>query len=187
QVLDHEKDSVDTWIISDRKHEYDKKTKKYFNSGYSKSYYKTKEKKKDFDLDNVKYSDITSVDEFEENLHTKLEGYYCGNTSGGSYNDESGKAYLVKYNKDGFVRLFYCGKFEGGHQCDNSGNAWDIVLDKQKKYYFYRRAKYKNDEIIYSTLRDHKDNMTGKQAEKKLKKKLGDITVDCELKWKNRK
>lgn len=176
----------DTWVLSDRTHTGD------VNTGTSISYYKEKGKPeyytKTFSMGSVKGSDILNVDDFVKMYCITQEGFYCGNTSNGKYNDKTGNAYLVKYNRDGFVRLFYHGNMKKGYQYDKSGNAWDIVLGKDNKYY-YRKAKYdginnKDDVIIYSTMTEHVDGMSGKKAKKQFKKKIGKTEVECELKWK---
>lgn len=177
QVLEsHNPKSGDVWIVADRKHQDG------VNKGTSSSYYKKKDIEKQFTVQNVEASAILTISKFKKHLKTKQEGFYCGNTSGGEYTDDTGKAYLVKYNKEGKVRLFYCGRFEAGVQEDHTGYAWDIVLGKNGKY-VYREAEYSNNHIDYTTLRDEDLNMTEEKINKKLKEKLEGVKIKCKLPW----
>jgi hypothetical protein len=176
QVLEsHSQKSGDVWIIANRKHHDG------VNKGTSSSYYKRKDVEKQFTMQNVEASAILGVSKFKSNLKSKQEGFYCGNTSDGVYNDNTGKAYLIKYNNDGKVRLFYCGRFKDGMQEDHSGYAWDIVLGEDGRY-IYREAEYSKNHIDYSTLRDEDLNMTEKKINRKLEEKLEGI-IKCKLPW----
>ena len=70
-----------------------------------------------------------------------LEGYYCGNTSNGFFNDDTGNAFLIKYNTDGLVRYFYHGKILNGqaHDMTEGANSWEIAWGYDNDgYYFYQ-------------------------------------------------
>lgn len=172
----------ETWVLGNRH------PKKNYNMGYSYTYFKNKDYIKEFSLKSVELTDILRVDKFSSKVKKNgLDGYYCGRTKNGLYNDKTGHAYLVKYNKKGKIRLFYCGKFKNGMQEDFTGKAWDIVLGRDNKYYF-RTACYSNNKILYKTMTKHKDALSGKEAEKKLKEKLknefNNLKNKCKLTWK---
>lgn len=172
---------VKVWSISEREVEGN------INTGETYTYYKTKNKKANFTQKTVKPRNILSVIDFRDWLNTSVEGYYHGDTSNGRYNDNSGQAYLLKYNKKGKIRLFYHGIFVNGHQEDSTKNAWDIVLGKDGKYY-YRESHYSQDKIDYNFLINNKDALSGSEAEELLKEKLGDdfknLEEKCILSWK---
>lgn len=177
QVLEsHSDKSGDVWIIANRKRQGN------VNKGTSSSYYKKKDIKKEFTMNNVEASAILSVSKFKDNLDAKEEGFYCGNTRNGEYNDNTGKAYLVKYNEEGKVRLFYCGRFKGGMQDDHTGQAWDIVLGNDGKY-VYREAEYSNNHIDYSTVVSKDSDMTKEKINRKLKEKFKGVKIKCKLAW----
>lgn len=120
------------WIVSNRK------AQEKYNSGDSWSYLRTKEYIKDFTLEGVRDKNILSVDQFVNSLDEVLEGFYHGNTSDGKYNDDTGNAYLVKYNENRDVTLLYQGMFKDGKFEDTTGNAWYIVKEPDTEYMYYK-------------------------------------------------
>ena len=60
-------------------------------------------------------------------LRGDLEGHYYGIASGGNYNDDTGKAYLVTHKKDKRVQTLHQGRFRGG-------NTYDKGTDNNFKY-----------------------------------------------------
>lgn len=112
------------WLISKRDCNHN------INSGDTWSYYSDKDILQNFTQDSFNASDFLNVSNFKNNLNTDLEGFYHGDTSKGSYNDNSGKAYLIKFAKDGTVRMFYMGGFVNGNLVDNTGNAWEIARNE---------------------------------------------------------
>lgn len=192
QVTYDTKNDYEIWYISNRTaHEK-------YNSGETFTYFKTEDKKCDFLKNKVKSNDILYVEDFKLWIDSPLEGYYKGNTQNGYYNDKTGQAYLIKFKRNGIIRLFYQGNFVNGDQQDNTGKAWDIVVSKDKKYgYYYRNAHYANNKIDYGILIDHIDDMSGKKANSflkekineeydKLKKRLKD-KCNYEFKWRKKK
>lgn len=141
------------WFISNRKH------KKNTNTGETWSYSKREGYIKKFDLKSVASTDIMSVKNFKQKFKLTLEGYYNGNTSNGSYNDTTGNAYLVKYNKDGMVRTLYCGMFQDGKFNDLTANAWYISYDEENSVYVYYKGKFKNDKPL-ETKNNKRENIT---------------------------
>lgn len=107
-----------------------------FNSGETYYYYREENYVKDFSLDNATPDDIFSADEFcNDFINGYLEGYYCGNTSDGYFNDESGTAYMKKYFQDGTIRTLYVGNFVHGQFDDRSGSAWIIGRENENTPY----------------------------------------------------
>lgn len=108
------------------------------NAGESWSYLREKEYTKPFGLNDVTTEDILSVEKFEKYTELQLEGYYYGNTSEGTFNDESGEAYVVKYFADGTVRMLYKGFIKDGKFEDSTDNAWYIVKGEDTDYMYYK-------------------------------------------------
>lgn len=157
------------WIISERVNEGD------YNSGKSWNYVRESDKTKDFEIDTVEEKDILAADTFPVN--SRLEGFYYGNTAGGLYNDETGNAYMVKYDEDGYVRTLYSGRFKDGKFDDNTGNAWYITRNEKTDYMYYK-GKFsdgspENDKAsqFYSnlTLNDIENFIKGKDFEVELR------------------
>ncbi len=129
---------IEVWSFSYRTNEIT------YNSGETRNYYKLNNYEKTFN--NVSIENILYVDNFENSIKisSPLEGYYFGNTSNGFYNDNTGKAYMIKYDIDGIIKAFYTGCFKDGFLDDNSGNAWEIIFDNSNNInkYFYYRGKF---------------------------------------------
>lgn len=137
QVLDNDK----TWIIAKRK------PKGNYNVGDSVTYRKKEQKEKKFTLESVESGDILSVNDLKAELKEKdLEGFYHGQTRSGAYNDQSGKAYMVKYDKKGIVRTIYVGGFKDGVFDDDTGQAWEIAKAEGDFQYVYFKGRFKNSD-----------------------------------------
>lgn len=131
-------DNQDEWIYSDRDCKNDS------NEGISISYKLNYDKQKNFTLTNARASDMVYVENMQSYDNKEILSYYDGSTSNGAYNDNSGNAYLVRYNEDGFVSVFYKGCFKDGNFDD--ANAIEIVLDESvgiNKYFVYQ-GKFSN-------------------------------------------
>lgn len=63
------------------------------------------------------------VDNFVENQEKRMTQYYVGNTSDSKYNDDTGNAYLIKFDESGNVITLYTGRFRNGQLHDESGDA----------------------------------------------------------------
>lgn len=126
-------DNQDEWIYSDRDCKNDS------NEGISIRYKLNYDKQKNFTLTNARASDMVYVENMQSYDDKEILSYYDGSTSNGAYNDNSGNAYLVRYNEDGFVSVFYKGCFKDGNFDD--ANAIEIVLDDSpniNKYFLYK-------------------------------------------------
>lgn len=108
------------WMISHRKHENG------INTGESWSYYDKTDYPMTFDPASVVVMDLIGVSQFENRLTGGLSSYYCGDTKGGAYNDDSGNAYLITYDTEGNITMLYEGRFSDGKLEDSKGDAWYI-------------------------------------------------------------
>ena len=170
---DSNSDGDRVWIISNRV------CKEKVNKGVSISYYADELPDKAFDLKSVEIKNIISVREFQASLKSGIEGYYCGDTSNGRYNDGSGKAYMAKYFRDGTTKMLYRGEFHDGSLSDSSNDAWYIVREKNTDYMYYmgpfenNTAKWKSDKYFQYHL-----------SLKKINELIKGYTFDCSLKWR---
>lgn len=167
---------IKIWRISKREHNGN------VNTGETYTYFKDKNKKKKFTLKNVESKNILSTMDFENWLNRPLEGYYNGNTSDGKYNDETGKAYLIKYFEDGTVRTLYCGNFKGGEFNDHTGNAWYISTEEGADSYIYFKGGFTNGDP------DETDNHKRENIEnEKIHKLIEDMKFNSpiNLRWDN--
>lgn len=159
------------WIISERENIGKE------NIGNSWNYIKLAEYEKIIDS-SIKASEVISVDMFKRQLNTRLEGYYHGKTSNGSYNDNTGTAYLIKYADDGTIRTLYCGNFKNGMFHDNTGNAWYITKEPETSYMYYKG--------IFENGYARKDKNSYFENDLTIER-INEITenkeFDCELNW----
>ena len=162
----------DEWIVSDRKNEGS------YNSGKTMVFALKDEFTKSFTMDNVTNIMILNVDDFLQSLNSPMIGYYSGNTSGGLYNDDTGNAYLVKYNADGKVKLIYQGCFVDGQFKDSTNNAWSIACEENTKYMYYR-GHYSEGKPLRNEGFDFQNELTQEQINAYLNGK----NFDCELIW----
>lgn len=159
------------WNVSERE------TKGNINTGETYTYYKNKNKKAAFTKKTVEASDIMSVADFKEWITGAMEGYYCGNTQNGAYNDNTGKAYLIKYDKGKKVRTLYCGKFKNGAFHDESGNAWYISYDAENSTYIYFKGKFVNNKPV-ETSTHKRENISLNEIHQIMKGKHFNESVD---------
>ncbi|MDE7282014.1 MAG: hypothetical protein K2N85_00255, partial [Lachnospiraceae bacterium] len=171
------------WSVSDRVIETKNNGDKY-TYGETWNYFRVNEFKQNFDFDSVKNNNIILyIDDFKSNLETFsiLEGYYCGETANGYYNDSTGNAYMVKYAEDGTIRAIYVGVFKDGFIDDNTGNSWEIVFDGSNninRYFYYQgifeRGYRKSDNGIRYIEQDE------------INDKIKGMSFNCELNWYNK-
>ena len=171
QVLRKSNDKA--WVVSDRRHADN------FNSGDSWEYTKTKNCSLNFNIDNLKMSNVLDVKKFKSQYCKILECFYHGNTSNGSYNDNTGKSYYVKYSKNGKVDILYIGNFKNGVFDDDTGNAKEIVYDTYKNMnkYFYFKGKFKDN------VRQGNVNETNYISQEQIDEILDGMKFNCELEW----
>ena len=127
-------DNQGEWIYTDRDCKEDS------NDGISIRYKLDYDKQKNFTLTNARASDIIYVENLTSYDNKEVLSYYVGSTSDGVYNDNSGDAYLVRYNEDGFVNVFYKGCFQNGSFDDT--NAVEIVFDSSNDRYFLYQGTF---------------------------------------------
>ena len=165
-------EKVPIWVISERVRNDG------YSSGESWHYFRSGNCTMNFKFDDVTAHDVMSVDQFAEEYCTSIEGYYCGHTSNGRYNDNTGTACMVKYFADGTVKTLYVGKIENGQLHDQSGNAWMIGKRELWQTYSYYKGPFINGNSL--------------QEESLWKKQLTDMDIkllvdeskfNCTLKW----
>lgn len=160
----------DEWIYSD------KVCNDEVNSGVNILYSLNYDKVKNFTGTNVRIADMLYTDEFIEATNPTMLKYYSGNTGNEKYNDDSGKAYEIKYDKDGTVTLLYVGRFKDGTFNDMTGNAWEIVYAEKYGYYVYNTGNFKDG---------HTDNPSGKAINiDEITQIISGYDFSSELKWK---
>lgn len=132
----------DIWYVSNREVQEEK------NSGETWTYFVYGDFEKDFDIHTIKAKNILDVDKFLEITPPALEGYYSGYTSDGKYNDDSGNAYLVKYDVKGNVRYFYQGRISNGYGNDNGKDenkkSWAFIWGDADDGYHYHEGKFED-------------------------------------------
>lgn len=168
----------ESYYLSDKQNEWiytDRDCKKETNEGISIRYKSNFSKQKNFTATNVRVSDLIYIESMKEYDNKEILSYYMGKTSNGVYNDDSGNAYLVMYNSEGFVSVYYKGNFKDGYFEDE--NAIEIVLDESyniNKYFLYNGGftsgerisddgiKYITQDEINTILKENgcKDNFT---------------------------
>lgn len=149
-------------------------------SGNTVTFYKTANNEivKNFDFDTLTDIDIMNIDDFVSQNSLILEGYYNGYTSNGYFNDDTGDAYLVKYDIYGFVRTLYVGKIQNGNFHDTTGNAWYIVRDPDKKTkYMYYKGNFVDGQ------REDSDEAKPGLSYEQIQRYLGYLEFDCPLNW----
>ncbi len=163
----------DVWSISKRKNEGK------YNSGETWTYFKTADYPINFDINNPEVKDVIFSDNFENSIKSfsVLEGYYSGNTENGKYNDNTGNSYMVKYDRDGFIRTLYIGNFKDGNFEDNTGKAEEIVYDGSVNRYFHYVGTFTvgnrdGDNLKYITQRE-------------INEIIEPYNINCELKWRD--
>lgn len=161
------------WIYLDRQY-YDD-----YKFGESVQYSFQYNNSKNFAISDVEVSDILSVDQFLENSNAVMLKYYYGTMSNGTYNDDSGNAYEIIFDEDGFVYILYVAKFSDGEV--NDDKALEIVLDQSDSDYNY---------FCYSgPIEDskRKGDVSGQNyvTQNEIDKILKDVGFECniELKW----
>lgn len=149
------------------------------NDGISVFYNLTYDKIKNFTNTNVRITDILYADKFVENFNPTITAYYKGRTSELKFNDDSGDAYLVKYQDDGIVQALYVGKFEDGElNDDKKDSSWEILFEDSiegYKYFYwtgiFNHGRRDNDNNICYISQDEINDIVKK------------YNFECELKW----
>lgn len=115
---------------------------------------------------------------FAKKIDGTLKNYYKGNTSDGRYNDNTGNAYLVCYDDQGYVLSLYIGQFKNGKYDDMSGNAIEVVFDSSNNInrYFFYKGKFKNGGRV------NDENIEYVSIEQ-LQVLLKNIEFECSLDW----
>lgn len=166
------KDS-NVWAVSERKHNSDTDE----NTGNTWTYHKKDNIKKKFSIEAVSVNDMLSVGQFRKKFTTNLEGFYHGITSEGSFNDSTGKAYLVKYFKDGTLEVLYCGRFKDGQFDDDTGNAWYITRGQEDSCYSYFKGRFDRGHRVETS-----SNKPVNIANKDVRDIIANKKIECKIK-----
>ncbi len=145
--IEHKK----VWIVSHRNRveEVDVTGKKsVYNEGETLYYTREKERyEQKFKFEEVTGNDVVNANNFETSIElsgAKVERYYNGRTSNGMFNDETGNAYLVKYDENEDVKYLYRGKMVEGKEHDENGGSWFIGIGKDGENYYYYDGKFEH-------------------------------------------
>lgn len=172
-MQDNDKDfAVGIWRLSKRTSHAN------YDSGKTFVYPYTEIKQK-FKFANVTKNNVLKVDTLQKEIEITswLAKYYEGNTSNGTYNDNTGNAYYVKYSENGEVEKLYNGNFKNGHSEDDTGNAQEIGFDIYKNKYYYYQGNYREG---FPTVEiNDSDYVTQKQIDKIVR----NMNINCEIKW----
>lgn len=129
-----------TWEVADRVDKGD------YRTGETWVYSKTIDYPQEISLGDYEESKMIMYDDFVNSTQEKLLSYYNGKTSDGFYNDDSGNAYLIKYFKEGeikveddknVIRTLYQGEFANGNFEDEGYDAWEITREANTTYMYY--------------------------------------------------
>ncbi len=174
QVSTYKKaNGIELWSVSDRIVEGDS------NTGITETFVKREDYNKAFQV--LDYNALVWVDDIKAEVCKTREGYYYGQTSNGYYNDDTGKAYSVKFFEDGTVKLVYNGNFRNGQFDDNTGNAWQIAREKDTNYMYYK-GEFKNGVTNEKVTQDNfKNNLTQEEIDNYIKS--SNIEFGCDLVW----
>lgn len=149
------------------------------NYGYTKKYDTNFEYTLDKTVDKIQVMDFIDCSYVLGKIDENLSGVYWGYTSESLYNDQTGNAYLVKYDKEGNVDYLYRGRFSNGQPNDMTGKAWMIGQNKYGKYLFYQ-GKFENDNKIDDS--SHWEQLNDKRE---INKKIEKYDFQCDLKWRD--
>lgn len=170
QVLNYDtKAGADVWCVSERY------CTENYNKGRSWNYYKDFEYEKTFNPSSVLNMFILNVDQFRQVIQTPLEAFYSGSTLNGSYNDNTGDAYLIKFDKNGMVKTLYKGNFSEGAFNDETGEAWYITRNEDSPYTYYK-GKFTDGKPVYG---DDRQIVTIPDIHNIIK----DYSFECKLIW----
>ena len=158
------------WYVSEREAQGNK------NKGKTTTYFFYGDYQKNFDSNSVSADDILSVEKFAGTIPSTIEGYYNGYTSDGKFNDDSGDAYIAKYDNKGNIRYLYVGKIKDGFPNDQTGNAWSIAWGYANDGYHYYKGTFTNGE------QDKKPKSWYKpMTQEEIEKIVNQEDFDCEL------
>ena len=110
------------------------------NIGDSEIYLKPNDLEQKADYEDPRSADFYSPADYRFYIDEAiLLKRYHGYTSDGKFNDNTGDAYLISYDKDGYVKTLYCGGITNGMYNDTTGKAWYITRNplKETKYEYF--------------------------------------------------
>lgn len=163
--------NIPIWIVSSRLHNSVNDS----NIGISRGYYRNADIKQDFDIHDAHPYDVVGSGGFVKENAERLISYYYGVTKDGEYNDDSGQAYLAKYDSDGKIAFLYKGNFVDGKPNDTSGKAWYISWGGTA-YVRYKGA-------VVNGVRVSDDNLKQFSSDDELLEFIAKNQFKCELYW----
>lgn len=101
--------------------------------------------------------------------------YYSGKTLDGKYNDDSGHAYEVTYDAEGYVKTLYVGRFSNGAFNDRTGTAWDIAYAEKYGFYVHNTGNFEDNNAVVKS--------TDSISIEKIHDIISGYDFACELKW----
>lgn len=126
------------WVIANRIKNDD------YNSGISKTYSRIDDYTMEFDFKDANVNNVLTFKKFRKKIENSDKiyqtGYYCGNTANGSYNDDSGDAFLITFDENHKIKMVYQGEFVDGYP--ESNDAWEIVRDNIGYFYYKGPFEY---------------------------------------------
>lgn len=91
---------------------------------------------------------LMAVDTICDNLmpYIRVLSYYSGITIDEAYDDQTGNAYLIKFDLSGDVTLLYQGPFSKGtmHTANSEHTGWEIVYSEQYANYYCNEGAFIN-------------------------------------------
>lgn len=151
-----------------------------YSEGETWRYFRNEDCTKAFTLDSAVSADMMSVDAFKLKYAKALEGYYCGNVSDGSYNDDTGGAYYAQFFLNGTVKTLYVGRFENGNFEDATGTAWMIGKNDEGDTYSYYRGTFTSGKAVQDA-RLWKKSLTPEDVLEIIAQSEREFA--CDLKW----
>lgn len=152
-------------------------------SGDTWKYSKTKDYEQSIDYDSPLEDDFVYPNALKIELDEKLISRYHGNTSNGTYNDDTNSAYIIKFTEDGTVRTLYYGNFKDGDFDDNTKLAWYITRNPETNTnYMYYMGIFEggNSDSEDKTKCAYFENPLTRGTFNRL---LSDKSFDCPMLW----
>ncbi len=136
--------------------------------GVTKKYHYITNEKKTFSRDTVRSTDIIYADNYiRKNNVNDLRQLYIGTTDSKYYQDETGNAYVVIFDNEGYVRSLYKGIFLNGKRNDDTMKAFAIEYSEQYDKYFL------NEDTIF------KDGKAQNKSNESISKaKIEELNID---------
>lgn len=100
---------------------------------------------------------MASVDNIYERLkpNMMIRSYYKGLTSDEKYNDDTGLAYLINFDSDGYVQFLYCGPFSKGLlNTTKEHTGWEVLYSIDTEDYYTKEGEFINNHAVDPSAND---------------------------------